>query len=128
MQKFLLPILILLSLSVIVILPNSFNICFSDGCNFQNRLCDNNACINETIMQHLSERVQLLSATITSPLFIILSIVLILFFAVKKYSADGRAFAVKFYAKQKLLNSFGLKLFNYLIEAFSNGIVHPRIY
>jgi hypothetical protein len=126
--KIILPLLMLLSFSVIVILPNSLNICIPDGCNFNNNACDNSTCINETVIQHLSERAQFLNATIEFQSFIILAIVLILFFVIQKYLGAGKFVIAKSYVKQKLLNSSGAKLFNYLIEAFSNGIIHPKIY
>ena len=128
MQKILLPILILLSLLVIIVLPSSWNICIPDRCSFSSGVCGSNSCANETLSQHLSERTQLFNATINFQQFILLAIVLILFFVVKKYLEDGKLAIAKSYVKQKLLNSPGVKLFNYLIEAFSNGIIHPKIY
>ena len=132
-RKFLLPLLILLSFSAIVILPSSLNICLPDGCNFNNAntVCNNNSCADETIISHLGERTQLLSTTIgfqSSILFIIFAIVAAVFFAVQKYSESRKLIAAKDYFKQKLLNSSGVKLFNYLIEIFSSGILHPKIY
>jgi hypothetical protein len=126
--KIILPLLMLLSFSVIVILPNSLNICIPDGCNFNSSTCDNNACINETVTQHLSERAQFLNAIIEFQSFIILAIVLILFFVIQKYLEDGKLATAKSYIKHKLLNSPSTKLFDYLIEVFSNGIIHPKIY
>ena len=110
-------------------MPNSLNICIPDGCNFNNSVCDNNTCANETIIQHLGERTQLLNAvTIKFQSLIILGVILIFFFIVKKFLENDKLTITKFYVKQKLLNSSGAKLFNYLIEAFSNGILHPKIY
>lgn len=129
MKKIILPLLILLSFLIIGILPSSLNICMPDGCNFNNNVCDNIACVNETITQHLGERTQLLNAiTIEFQSLIILVVILILFFVIQKYLEGGKLVAIKSYVKQKLLNSSSAELFNYLIEAFSNGILHPKIY
>ena len=128
MQKKLLPILILLSLLVIIVLPSSWNICIPDRCSFSSGVCGSNSCINETLSQHLSERTRLFNATINFQQFIFLTIVLISFFAVKKYLEDKKIIAARFYVKQKLLNSSNAKLFNYLVEAFSGGIIHPKIF
>ena len=132
-RKLLLPILILLSFSAIAFLPSSLNICLPDGCNFNNAntVCNNNACADETIISHLGERTQLLSATIgfqSSISFIVFAAILVLFFIVQKDLKDEKLVAVKSYFKQKLLNSSGVKLFNYLIDVFARGILHPKIY
>ncbi len=132
-RKALLLFLILLPFAMIVILPSSLNICLPYGCNFNsiNAACNSNSCANETTMQHLNERTQLLSATIKLQLFmslIIFTIIIIAFFAVQKYSENKRLIIEKFYLKQKLLNSSCIKLFDYLIKIFSSGILHPKIY
>ena len=128
MQKTLLPILILLSFLIIIALLSSWDVCIPDRCSFSSGVCGSNFCVNETLSQHLSERTQLFNVTINFQQFILLTIVLILFFVVKKYLENGKIIAARFYVKQKFLNSSTAKLFNYLVEAFSDGIIHPQIY
>ena len=128
MRKILLPLLLLLSLLMIIVLPSSLDVCIPDGCSFSGGVCGSNYCVNETLSQHLSERTQLFNATINFQQFTLLAIISMLLFVIKRYLEDGKIIATGFYVKQKLLNSSGVKLFNYLIEAFSGGIIHPQIY
>jgi len=113
-----------------LILPISWDICIPSGCSFNSSTCDNNACINETLGQHISERTSLLNAIIKfQPSIVLLALVLILLFVLQKYLLEViQLSTTKLYVKYKLFNSSRTKLFNYLLEAFSDGILHPRIY
>ena len=126
--KIILPLLILLSLSIIVILPSSLGICIPDGCSFSSGSCGNDVCINETIGQHLSERAQLLNVTPGSFTSVLAMVMLVLFFIARKNLTGEKIIITQSYIKQKFLNSCGAKLFNYFIEVFSSGILHPKIY
>lgn len=132
-RKILLLFLILLPFTMIVVLPSSLNICLPFGCNFNSidATCSNNSCVNETVMQHLNERAQLLSTTIKFQLFmsfIILTIIIITSLITQKYLENRKLIIAKFYYKQKLLNLSCTRLFDYLIKVFSSGILHPKIY
>lgn len=133
-KKIILALLILLSLFVVVILPASLNVCLPDGCSFGSNTCDNTSCIDETLGQHLNERASLFSAVVKSQSsLVLLAVVLFAFFGFQRYLK--RCFleliqlvAAKLYVKYKLFNSSCSKLFDYLLEAFSDGILHPQIY
>ena len=133
-KKIILALLILFSFFAVVILPASWNICLPDGCSFGDNACTNNSCINETLGKHLNERTSLFSAVVKpQSSLIFLAVVLFAFFAfqksLQKYFLELiKLVTAKLYVKYKLFNSFCSKLFDYLLEAFSDGILHPQIY
>ena len=128
MQKFIIPFLIFASFMVFFALPNSLNICIPDGCNFAGNACNDNACVNESVSQHLNERSQFLNITVNLKLLVVLVVFLILFFVVETFSENEKSVIAEFRTKQKLFNLSFVKLFNYLVRAFSDGILNPKIY
>lgn len=121
--KTLLSILMLLG---IVIISSAWTVCL-DGCIFSYDVCGNGFCGGETLNQHLNKRTQSLNITVGFQLLSILGTILILFFVIQRYLERER-FTSASYIRQKFLNSPESKLFNYLIEAFSRGLIHPQIY
>lgn len=121
--KILLSTLMLLG---IVIIFSAWAVCL-DGCIFSNGVCGNGFCGGETLTQHLNKRAQSLNITVGFQLLSILGTILILFFVIQRYLERER-FTSASYIRQKFLNSPESKLFNYLIEAFSRGLIHPQIY
>lgn len=110
------------------ILPASLSTCIPDGCNFNQPTCGNNSCVNETIGQHLDERAWFSNVIVKFPQLFILAALLILFIAVKNFLTDQKILAIQQYFRHILRRHPEIKLFNPLIEAFSNGILHPKIY
>jgi len=125
-RKIILPIIISLSLLAILILPGLLNMCIPDGCTFRPNVCSDGNCFNETVSQHLNENSQLFTAIVQLQTFIVFAAIIFLFFIVKNYTESENRFFVKFYTKRVAIYSYSS--INYLIEAFSNGIVNPKIY
>ena len=90
-MKVALPLFIIISLFVIIVLPNFGNVCIPVRCNFNSEICVKNFCSDGTTGQHI----------------------------------DGRN---QFYIKEPMHNRAESKLFNYLVRAFSDGILNPKIY
>ena len=124
--KLILPLLIILSFLAVLILPSFLNMCIPDGCTFSPNVCSDGACFNESIGQHLSEKSQLFTAIVELQIFIALVVFLFLSFVFNKYLEDKKQVYVKAYANQRLL--YPLTGINYLIEAFSKGIINPKIF
>lgn len=124
--KCVLSFLITLSFLAILILPSFLNMCIPDGCTFSPNVCRDGACLNETVGQHLNEKSQLFTAIVKLQIFFIVAVLIAFAFVIKKDIENKERFFVKFYGRQALLNSFANS--NYLIEAFSNGIVNPKIF
>lgn len=124
--KIILSALISLSFLAMLILPSFLNMCIPDGCTFTPNVCSDGNCFNETVGQHLNEKSQLFTAIIKLQSLVIFIAIVFLFLAVKNYTENENSFFVKFYAKRAVIYSYSNM--NYLIEAFSNGIVNPKIY
>ncbi|MDP2741235.1 MAG: hypothetical protein Q8O66_00920 [bacterium] len=107
-------------------LSSFLNMCIPDGCTFSPNVCSDGACFNESIGQHLSEKSQLFTAIVELQIFIVFAVFLVLSFISDKYIEDKKQIYAMSYANQRLLYPFsGI---NYLIEAFSRGIVNPKIF
>ncbi|OGZ62865.1 MAG: hypothetical protein A2998_03255 [Candidatus Staskawiczbacteria bacterium RIFCSPLOWO2_01_FULL_37_25b] len=126
-KKNILSLLIILSFLAILILPSFLNmcICIADGYTFSPNICRDGVCINETIGQHLNEKSQLFVAIVKWQIFSI--VFFVSFFVANKYLKDKKQVYAKSYAKQGPL-SYSFNGINYLIEAFSSGIVNPKIF
>jgi len=133
-KKITLALVILFSFFAVVALPASWNTCLPDGCSFDSNVCDSTSCINETLGQHLDERTSLFSVIVgpQSSTFLF-AFILLAFFAfqesLQKHFLELIRFeAGKLYAKYKVFSSLCSKLVDYLLEAFSSGILHSQIY
>jgi len=124
--RILLPFIIFLFLLTVIILPYFFDVCIPDGCRFSViNVCQDGACINESLGQHLGEKSQSFTALVQLQT-LILTAFLVVFLIVKKIIDDKAYLFVKLYERRRY--SFSLFSLNYLIEAFSKGIVNPKIF
>ncbi len=128
MKKILLPILVFLSLLAVITMPASFSMCMPGECGFGNGVCGNNTCIAENLIHHLDARARALDGILNFQKFIISAAAWAVFFVIKRYLENKKIIVAEFHAKQKFFNSSGVKLFNYFIKSFSQGILHPKIY
>ncbi len=128
MRKIVLLILIFISLAAIIALPASLNMCAPGECDFGYGACGGGACVAKNLTHHLDARTRLFAAIINFQKIIVSTACLILFFIGARYLKNKKLVIAEFYAKQKLFNSPGIKLFSYFIKAFSRGVLRPKIY
>ncbi len=132
MRKFCVAILILLSFSLIIILPNFLTVCSNNVCSVRsymvgNQACGHKNCLNNILLKYFHIRTNILVTTLDTQLASVVILSLLFLFVKKKFLVDKNFILGKLYIKQKFLNS-RTNLFNFLLKIFFSGILHPKLY
>lgn len=127
------PIKIILSLFAFLsffIIAISWQQCIPGDCGSDRNSCSNSGpCVNETIAQHLSERIKIFNSTI-SVKSVGVFVISLLFFALFK----GALFLLRriidgqFLVVMKIRSYQSARLYNYFLHFFSKGILNPKAY
>ena len=103
------------------------DVCIPDGCTFSEISCSDVSCINETVSDHISERLSFFSVVVKD-YFILFSVFLAGLIALCKHFKFADNLTVVLTCRFRLWHKRIPNLFNQLLLLFSSGILHPKIY
>ncbi|KKR32304.1 MAG: hypothetical protein UT64_C0037G0003 [Candidatus Falkowbacteria bacterium GW2011_GWF2_39_8] len=129
--KKILPNLALLVVLLVSATSFSWQQCVPSACNDSDNICSSSGpCVNETTTEHIAERLSILNTTIPNQQTGIFLLGAIVLFSIRKGCLFGLVRLLASRQKIKIKNhSHSLARLNtYLLDLFSNGVLHPKTY